>query len=128
MDPNQSTEISLLKPFEKALVSASNAAYNFQVALPGVSSKPGDMVVSIRKEGMVRIEIVVRGADCPPNADVLNEEKMQGGFLLPESFNTSFQLPGPVDPRLTSCSYKHGILDCTVIKFRVPPYFPNANH
>lgn len=86
----------------------------------------GDMAVSIRKDGTVRIEGVVKGATCPANAVVWYEQKMQE-FPPSACFSTAFHLPGPVDPRLTSCSFKHGILDCTVMKFRLPPYFPNGN-
>lgn len=86
----------------------------------------GDLKVSIRKDGRVRIEGVVKGPSLA-NADVLYEVKIRE-FPPPGPFSVTFYLPGPVDPRLTSLNYKLGILDGIVMKFRPSPDFPNGNH
>lgn len=84
----------------------------------------GNLECSVRDDGRVKIEGMVTGTSLQ-EAHVLYEVKMQE-FPPPGRFSISFNLPGPVDPRLISMRYKNGILDATVMKFRIP-YFPN-NH
>ncbi|KAK1374394.1 Increased dna methylation 3 [Heracleum sosnowskyi] len=110
----------------KVNISVGDGAYNFQAALPGISTDLSGLKVSILNDGRVRIEGVVPGSSRA-NADVLYEEEARE-FPPPGPFSIAFNLPGPVDPRLTSSKYEHGILDATVMKFRLPPDFPNGNH
>lgn len=85
----------------------------------------GDLKCSVRDDGRVKIEGMVKGTSLQ-DVNVLYEVKMQE-CSPPGRFSVSFNLPGPVDPRLMSVSYKQGILDATVMKFRIP-YFANNNH
>ncbi|XP_017254666.1 increased DNA methylation 3-like [Daucus carota subsp. sativus] len=108
----------------KVDISASEKAYSFQVALAGVCGNQSNMKCSVRDDGRVKIEGVVTDSSLRSDG-VLYEVKVQE-FSPPGPFSISFDLPGPVDPRLTAFDFKHGILDATVMKFRIP-YFPN-NH
>ncbi|KAL8088488.1 hypothetical protein AgCh_038315 [Apium graveolens] len=141
MTTDQGRKIPLSKPFVtktgtankgtvspslgKVDISASEKAYSFQVALAGVSGKTSDLKCSVRDDGRVKVEGMVKDTSLQ-DANVLYEAKMQE-CSPPGHFSISFNLPGPVDPRLVQLSYKQGILEVTVMKFRIP-YFANHHH
>lgn len=111
----------------KVDIGASEKAYIFQVALPGVHSNLSDIKCGIRDDGRVKVEGSVIGSGVPKGSSVVFEVKVQE-LCPPGRFSISFNLPGPVDPRLASLNLKEdGILEVIVMKYRIP-YFPEDNH
>lgn len=75
----------------------------------------------------MKIEGSVIGSGVPKGPSVVFEVKVQE-LCPPGRFSISFNLPGPVDPRLVSLNFKEdGILEVIVMKYRIP-YFPEDNH
>ncbi|KAL5557674.1 hypothetical protein UlMin_033885 [Ulmus minor] len=97
----------------------TEAAYIFQVALPGVSKDHPNVSCEIERDGRVHIEGVVTGH--PGNSSTMPETKVKP--ISPAGpFTISFTLPGPVDPRLFSPSFRRdGLLKVVVMKFKTPP-------
>lgn len=86
----------------------------------------GDIKCGIRDDGRVKIEAEVVGSSVLKGQSVVFEVKVQE-LCPPGRFSVSFNLPGPVDPRLASLNFKEdGILEVTVMKYRIP-YFPEDN-
>ncbi|XAR61507.1 hypothetical protein NMG60_11015952 [Bertholletia excelsa] len=100
-------------PLGRVDVGSSGTAYLVKVALPGVRHGIGNLKCTIGADGRVCIEGVVGGPR------MLNDSKslgMKAKLLCPTGpFTVSFSLPGPVDPRLASCSFgSDGILEVLV--------------
>ncbi|XP_016463300.1 increased DNA methylation 3 [Nicotiana tabacum] len=100
-------------------IGNSENAYLFRVALPGVRNKC-NIKCDIQREGRVRIEGVVTESDVLKNSSKGYEMKVQQ-LSPPGPFTVSFNLPGPVDPRLCSPRFRSdGILEVIVLKYRIP--------
>ncbi|KAJ8538215.1 hypothetical protein K7X08_014755 [Anisodus acutangulus] len=100
-------------------IGNSENAYLFRVALPGVRHKC-NIKCDIQREGRVRIEGVVTESEVLKNSPKGYEMKVQQ-LSPPGPFTISFNLPGPVDPRLCSPHFRaDGILEVIVLKYRIP--------
>ncbi|PHT51292.1 hypothetical protein CQW23_11039 [Capsicum baccatum] len=100
-------------------IGSSENAYIFRVALPGVRHKC-NIKCDIQREGRVRIEGVITESDTLKNSPKAYEMKVQQ-LSPPGPFTVSFNLPGPVDPRLCSPQFRaDGILEVVVLKYPIP--------
>ncbi|KAL2499202.1 HSP20-like chaperones superfamily protein [Abeliophyllum distichum] len=101
-------------------IGESEGGYLFRVALPGVKSSNSNLKCDIHSDGSVRVEGVVAEAQILKNESEEFELKLHQ--LCPAGpFTISFNLPGPVDPRLFSPSFRpDGILEVVVLKSRAP--------
>ncbi|XP_027063278.2 increased DNA methylation 3 [Coffea arabica] len=101
-------------------IGICESAYLFRVALPGVRGSESKLKCNIQLNGRVHIEGVITESQFMKNCSKVFEMKVQQ--LCPTGpFSVSFNLPGPVDPRLCSFSFKAGgIFEVVVLKFRIP--------
>ncbi|KAL3340671.1 hypothetical protein AABB24_029018 [Solanum stoloniferum] len=100
-------------------IGSSENAYLFRVALPGVRHKC-NIKFDIQREGRVRIEGVITESEALKNSLKHYEMKVQQ-LPSPGPFTISFNLPGPVDPRLCSPQFRtDGILEVIVMKYQIP--------
>ncbi|XP_023002579.1 increased DNA methylation 3-like [Cucurbita maxima] len=102
-------------------IGVSEGAYLFRVALPGVRKDRSKVKFEIKSDGRVHIEGVMTGPGLLKDSSAMYQMKVQQ-LCPPGSFTVSFKLPGPVDPRLSSPSFRpDGILEVVVMKSRAPP-------
>ncbi|KAI5660879.1 hypothetical protein M9H77_20202 [Catharanthus roseus] len=107
-------------------IGANESAYIFRVALPGVGSNKSSLKCNIQLDGRVHIEGVTSESHFIKTSSKMFEMKSQQ-LCPPGPFTVSFNLPGPVDPRLSSLSFKSdGILEAVVLKFRIPCLSPEG--
>ncbi|XP_059636306.1 increased DNA methylation 3-like [Cornus florida] len=107
-------------------IGVSEGAYFFQVALPGVRKTQCNVKCHIQRDGRVHIEGLITGGGVLQDPSSLYELKVQQ-LSPPGPFTVSFNLPGPVDPRLSSHNFKSdGILEVIVRKFRRPSVLPDG--
>ncbi|XP_031123328.1 increased DNA methylation 3-like [Ipomoea triloba] len=100
-------------------IGESEYAYLFQVSLPGVRDK-GNLKCEIQRDGKVQIEGVVSESQLLKNASEVYQVNVQE-LCPPGPFTVSFSLPGAVDPRLCSLTFRQdGILEVVVLKFGLP--------
>ncbi|XP_055834073.1 increased DNA methylation 3-like [Solanum dulcamara] len=100
-------------------IGSSENAYLFRVALPGVRHKC-NIKFDIQKDGRVRIEGAITESEALKNSPKGYEMKVQQ-LPSPGPFTISFNLPGPVDPRLCSPHFRSdGILEAIVMKYQIP--------
>ncbi|KAG9151270.1 hypothetical protein Leryth_002826 [Lithospermum erythrorhizon] len=101
-------------------IGASKSGYLFRVALPGIRCNRCNLKCNIERDGRVHIEGVVMESEFLKNSSKVFEMKEQG-LCPPGPFSITFNLPGSVDPRLCSPSFRpDGILEVVVLKHRVP--------
>ncbi|CAN4077958.1 unnamed protein product [Withania somnifera] len=99
-------------------IGSSENAYLFRVALPGVRHKC-NIKCDIQREGRVRIEGLITGSETLKTPKGYQMKVQQ--LSPPGPFTVSFNLPGPVDPRLCSLHFRaDGILEVTVMKYQIP--------
>lgn len=99
-------------------IGVSEAAYFFQVALPGVR-KNGQLSCEVECDGKVHI----RGLSSTGGSTITKESHVYHMNLQqlcpPGPFTLSFSLPGPVDPRLFSPKFRDdGIFEAVVVKLK----------
>ncbi|RAL45058.1 unnamed protein product [Cuscuta campestris] len=100
-------------------IGESECAYLFQVSLPGVRDK-GNLKCDIQRDGKVHIEGVVTESRLLRDSPTVYQVNVQE-LCPPGPFTLSFSLPGPVDPRLCSPTFRQdGILEVVVVKFGLP--------
>ncbi|MCD7449489.1 hypothetical protein HAX54_052645 [Datura stramonium] len=100
-------------------IGHSENAYLFRVTLPGVRHKC-NIKLDIQREGRVRIEGMITESELFRMSANGYEMKVQE-LSPPGPFTVSFNLPGPVDPRLCSPKFRaDGILEVIVLKYRIP--------
>ncbi|KAG6648244.1 hypothetical protein I3843_07G131900 [Carya illinoinensis] len=102
-------------------IGTSEGAYLFRVALPGVrKDQSGKLKCEIQRDGRVHIEGVIARTGILKDSSTVFQMKVQE--LCPSGpFTISFNLPGPVDPRLSSPTFRpDGILEVIVFKQRTP--------
>lgn len=99
-------------------IGVSKNAYFFQVALPGVKKDPGHFSCEVELDGKVHIRgITSTGGRTVERHSRVYEMKFQQQ-CPPGPFTLSFNLPGPVDPRLFSPNFRSdGILEAVVTKY-----------
>lgn len=101
-------------------IGTNESGYIFRVALPGVRNNKSSLRCSIQLDGRVRIEGVIVESQFIKSSSKMFEMKQQQ-LCPPGPFTVSFNLPGPVDPRLSTLSFRpDGILEVVVLKFRIP--------
>ncbi|PON90513.1 Alpha-crystallin, subunit A [Trema orientale] len=102
-------------------VGESDGAYLFRVALPGLRKDQCKIKCEIQRDGRVHIEGVMTGVGILKDSSAVYQMKVQQ-LCPPGPFTISFSLPGPVDPRLFSPSFRpDGILEVVVMKHRIIP-------
>ncbi|CAI9115269.1 OLC1v1016125C1 [Oldenlandia corymbosa var. corymbosa] len=113
-------------PLGRVDIGVNESAYICRVSLPGVRGNDDKVKCNIERSGRVDIEGVVTESQFVKNSS--KEFKIALQQLSPPGpFKISFNLPGPVDPRLSSISFKPGgILEVVVMKFRVPQLSANG--
>lgn len=78
----------------------------------------------IERDGKVCIKGVIAEAGVVKDSSSVFRMKVQQ-LCPPGPFTISFNLPGPVDPRLFSPTYRpDGILEVVVMKRKFPTIFP----
>jgi len=81
----------------------------------------GKVKFEIKRDGKVQIEGVMAGPGLLKESSAMYEMKVQQ-LCPPGPLTVSFKLPGPVDPRLSSPSFRaDGILEVVVMKSKAPP-------
>ncbi|XP_024969076.1 increased DNA methylation 3-like [Cynara cardunculus var. scolymus] len=102
-------------------IGESQRAYIFRVSLPGVCKPQCNVKLDVRVDGRVEIEGLVQDSDFFTN-HASNKYKPKVQELAPPgNFNVSFNLPGRVDPRLVSPTFRNtGILEVVVMKHTLP--------
>ncbi|KAG6785539.1 hypothetical protein NC652_005069 [Populus alba x Populus x berolinensis] len=97
-------------------IGISKAAYFFQVALPGVRSDSCEFSCEIESDGKVHMQGSTSGGKIIKKRSRVFRMKSQQ-MCPPGPFTVSFNLPGPVDPRLVSPKFRtDGIFEAVVIK------------
>lgn len=106
-------------------IGVSESAYLFRVALPGVRKDQCELSCEIERDGKVHLQGVINGGELAKKAVY----QMSVAQLSPPGpFTVSFKLPGPVDPRLFSPTFRSdGILEGVVMKYRAPGAPPSGN-
>ncbi|XP_022155877.1 increased DNA methylation 3 [Momordica charantia] len=101
-------------------IGVSEGAYLFRVALPGVRKDQSKVKCEIKCDGKVQIEGVMTSPSVLKESSAMYQMKVQQ-LCPPGPFTVSFKLPGPVDPRLSSPTFRpDGILEVVVMKSRAP--------
>lgn len=80
----------------------------------------GKVKCEIQRDGRVLIEGVITGGVLKDSSTTYQMKVQE--LCPPGPFTISFSLPGPVDPRLSSPTFRpDGILEVVVMKQRTPP-------
>ena len=80
----------------------------------------GKVKCEIHRDGRVHIEGAITGVGVLKDSSTIYQMKVQQ-LCPPGPFTISFNLPGPVDPRLSSPTFRpDGILEVVVMKCRTP--------
>ncbi|KAL6966472.1 hypothetical protein U1Q18_032252 [Sarracenia purpurea var. burkii] len=96
-------------------IGESEKAYFCRVALPGLRNNESNITCDIDCDGRVHIQGTVTGGVLKDPSTVY-EMKVQE-LCPPGRFTISFNLPGPVDPRLASPNFRaDGILEIVIFK------------
>ncbi|KAK3232047.1 hypothetical protein Dsin_003928 [Dipteronia sinensis] len=99
-------------------IGVSDGAYLFRVALPGVQK--GNLKLEIERDGKVHIKGVMANCVFLENSSTVFQMKVEK-MCPPGPFSISFSLPGQVDPRMFSSTYRpDGILEVIVRKRKFP--------
>ncbi|KAG5517562.1 increased DNA methylation 3-like [Rhododendron vialii] len=96
-------------------IGESERSYLCRVTLPGLRNNESNINCEIQRDGKVHIHGVVTGGVLK---DPWTTYEMKVQELCPPGrFSMSFNLPGPVDPRLASPNFRSdGILEIVVSK------------
>ncbi|KAL4271568.1 hypothetical protein GQ457_13G000390 [Hibiscus cannabinus] len=96
-------------------IGVSESAFLFRVSLPS------QLKCEIQRDGKVRIQGVITQGTGMLEGISSKCEMVVEKFCRPGPFTISFNLPGPVDPRLFSPKFRHdGILEVVVMKSMNP--------
>ncbi|KAF5955836.1 hypothetical protein HYC85_008692 [Camellia sinensis] len=91
--------------FGSVEIGRSESAYIFRVALPGVRRNSCNVKYTIQPNGKVHVEGLV--GNVAMLMDMPNPFEMKVEQLCPSGpFHVTFDLPGPVDPRLCSPNFR----------------------
>ncbi|XP_074286810.1 increased DNA methylation 3 [Silene latifolia] len=109
-------------------IGISESAYLFRVALPGVRKDQCDLSCEIERDGKVHLQGVITGGELAKRNPNTVFQMNVAQLSPPGPFTVSFKLPGPVDPRLFSPTFRtDGILEGVVMKYRAPGVPPCGN-
>ncbi|KAK6277533.1 hypothetical protein POUND7_017856 [Theobroma cacao] len=97
------------------------SAFLFRVALPGIRNDLSKVQCEVQCDGKVLIQgIVTEGTGLTQQSVSICQTKVQQ-MSSPGPFTISFNLPGPVDPRLFSPRFRRdGILEGVAVRFIRP--------
>ncbi|KAE8654100.1 cytochrome P450 78A3-like [Hibiscus syriacus] len=100
-------------------IGVSQSAFLFRVALPSIKNDQSKLKCELQRDGKVLIQgMITQGIRVVQG---LSSECEMGveTFCSPGPFTISFNLPGPVDPRLFSPKFRpDGILEVVVLRTR----------
>lgn len=109
-------------------IGISESAYLFRVALPGVRKDNCDLSCEIERDGKVHLQGIITGGELAKKYATTVYHTILAQLSPPGPFTISFMLPGPVDPRLFSPTFRSdGILEGVVMKYRAPGVPPSGN-
>ncbi|XP_044475156.1 increased DNA methylation 3-like [Mangifera indica] len=99
-------------------IGVSEGAYLFRVALTGIQRDQCKVKCEINRDGKVQIQGVISNGAMLKDSSAYHMRVQQ---LCPVGpFTISFNLPGPVDPRLFSPYFRpDGILEVMVMKYKM---------
>ncbi|XP_028068096.1 increased DNA methylation 3-like isoform X2 [Camellia sinensis] len=98
-------------------IGVSEKAYLCRIALPGLRNNENNFTCDIQRDGRVNIHGVVTGGALKESSTAYEMKVQQ--LCPPGQFTISFNLPGPVDPRLASLNFRSdGILEIVIFKPR----------
>ncbi|XWS26053.1 hypothetical protein CRYUN_Cryun27aG0120000 [Craigia yunnanensis] len=102
-------------------IAVSQRAFLFQVALPGIRNDQSKVKCEIQWDGKVLLQgMVTEGTGLLQGLSSICQMRVQK-IYSPGSFTFSFNLPGPVDPRLFSPRFRpDGILEVVVMRYGKP--------
>ncbi|KAM7254865.1 hypothetical protein ACFE04_020106 [Oxalis oulophora] len=105
-------------------IGESQAGYVFRIALPGARQDASKVKCTVQGDGKVEVQgIVASGEILKKHPGIFQTRVDQQNPLGP--FTISFNLPGPVDPRLFAPSFRpDGILEAVVLKQTVRVNLP----
>ncbi|OMP00072.1 hypothetical protein CCACVL1_03468, partial [Corchorus capsularis] len=102
-------------------IGVSQNAFLFRVALSGTRSDQSKVKCEIQRDGRVVIQgTITKGTELLQGCSSICQMKVQ---QMPTAgpLTISFNLPGPVDPRLMSPTFRpDGILEVMVLRYRGP--------
>ncbi|KAJ0024943.1 hypothetical protein Pint_09182 [Pistacia integerrima] len=105
-------------------IGVSEGAYLFRIALPGIRRDQSKVKCEMHRDGKVHIQGVITDGTTLKDSNAYQMKVQQ--LCPPGPFTISFNLPGPVDPRLFSPSFRpDGILEVVVMKYKMhttPPH------
>lgn len=88
----------------------------------------GDLSCEIERDGKVHLQGVITGGELAKKNPKTEYHMNVAQLSPPGPFTISFKLPGPVDPRLFSPTFRSdGILEGVVMKYRAPGVPPCGN-
>ncbi|XP_021746704.1 increased DNA methylation 3-like [Chenopodium quinoa] len=109
-------------------IGISESAYLFRVALPGVRKDNCDLSCEIERDGKVHLQGNITGGELAKKNPKTVYHLSLSQLSPPGPFSISFKLPGPVDPRLFSPTFRSdGILEGVVMKYKAPGVPPCGN-
>ncbi|XP_073526096.1 uncharacterized protein [Phyllobates terribilis] len=112
-------EGTIAPPIGHVDIGISESAYLFRVALPGVRKEKSELNCEVERDGKVHIQGVLSSGELAKKNPGHNYEMNMMQLSPPGPFSISFKLPGEVDPRLFSATFRSdGILEGIVMKCR----------
>ncbi|GMJ02802.1 Increased DNA Methylation 3 [Hibiscus trionum] len=102
-------------------IGVCQSAFLFRVALPSIRNDQSKLKCEIQRDGKVLIQgMITQGTEMLQGQSSKCEMRVEK-FCSPGPFTISFNLPGPVDPRLFSPKFRpDGILEVVVMRNRRP--------
>ncbi|XP_057975567.1 increased DNA methylation 3 [Malania oleifera] len=99
-------------------IGISAVAYLFRISLPGVRKDQCNVKCDIQRDGKVHVHGVITSGGVLRDSPSVYQIRVQQ-LCTPGPFSVCFNLPGPVDPRLSSPNFRSdGILEVIVMKYR----------
>ncbi|XP_052204490.1 increased DNA methylation 3-like isoform X2 [Diospyros lotus] len=97
-------------------IGVSPKAYLCRIALPGIRKDESKLAVDIQREGKVTVRGMSPSGRLLKDSSTVHVVRVQQ-LSPPGEFSISFNLPGPVDPRLVSPNFRlDGILELVIMK------------
>ncbi|KAK8623200.1 hypothetical protein V6N13_118088 [Hibiscus sabdariffa] len=108
-------------------IGVSHSAFLFRVALPSIKNDQSKLKCEIQRDGKVLLQgMITQGTELLQEQSSKCEMIVEK-FCCPGPFTISFNLPGPVDPRLFFPKFRSdGILEVMVMRYRHPSDSVNA--
>ncbi|KAK8512660.1 hypothetical protein V6N13_082803 [Hibiscus sabdariffa] len=102
-------------------IGVCHSAFLFRVALPSIKNDQSKLKCEIQRDGKVIIQGMITQGTGLLQEQSSKCKMIVEKFCSPGPFTISFNLPGPVDPRLFSPNFRpDGILEVVVMRNRNP--------